>query len=216
MRGGVVSEYSAGEAGRFERVPLARGAQLDLRGGCGFARVAHLGVLAGALLADALDPALDLVRPPRGAAPALLNAAARLLPLARSSLGVALGTPATEPAGAARFLLRLRRALAQHSDLGPGGLSFGVQRGEGFGVRLLRGGLRRLRDLFELVQLGGLLLAQPGELPGCIVPDGGLLLGVCSFAGELVDLFGHGRGVAGDDAVHVALGLLSGFVEATV
>src|SRR5690606_25905862 len=117
-----------------------RGVQLDLRGGRGLARVAHLGVLAGGLLADATGPALNLARAPRGAAPALLYAVARLLPLARGGLGVALGTPATEPAGTARFLLRLRRTLTQRSDLGPGGLSLGVQRGEDFGVHPLRGG----------------------------------------------------------------------------
>lgn len=80
LRGGIVAEHSAGETSGFERVPLARGAQLDLRGGRGFACVAHLGVLAGGLLADAGGPALDLARAPRGAAPALLYAVARLFP----------------------------------------------------------------------------------------------------------------------------------------
>ncbi len=66
LRSGIVAKHSAGKALRFERVSFVSGVQLDLRNGRGFARVAHLGVLAGALLADALGPALDLASTPWG------------------------------------------------------------------------------------------------------------------------------------------------------
>jgi len=74
--------------------------------------------LAGALLADALDPALDLVAAPRGAAPFLLNAAAGVLPLFDRCGAVALGAASAEPACVACFLLRLRCVLPQRGDFG--------------------------------------------------------------------------------------------------